>query len=97
MVRSLPKPFSYLPPPLNSEENLLLQLEVAEVAVRIVYLLFLIVIFIYALRKRKTNSSNGGQTSLSVNVANDGGDTTSSTQITVDPTSLALGMTTAFS
>uniref|UniRef100_A0A2N9EZJ4 Uncharacterized protein n=1 Tax=Fagus sylvatica TaxID=28930 RepID=A0A2N9EZJ4_FAGSY len=96
MVRSLPKPFSYLPPPLNSEENLLLQLEVAEVAVRIVYLLFLIVIFIYALRKRKTNSSNGGQTSLSVNVASDGGDT-SSTQITVDPTCLALEMTTAFS
>ncbi len=76
---------------------MLLQLEVAEVAVRIVYLLFLIVIFIYGLRKRKTNSSNGGQTSLSVNVANDGGDTTSNTQITVDPTSLAPGMTTAFS
>jgi flagellar biogenesis protein FliO len=70
-----------------------LQLEVAEVAVRIVYLLFLIVIFIYALRKRKTNISNGGQTSLSVNVANDGGDT-SSTQIIVDPTCLALEMTT---
>ncbi|GMY05012.1 isoform 2 of elongation factor 1-gamma 2 [Fagus crenata] len=93
MGRSMPKPISYLPPSLNREEKLLLHLEVA---MRIVYLVILIVIFIYALRKRKTNSSSGGQTSLSVNVASDGGDT-SSTQITVDPTCLALEMTTAFS
>jgi hypothetical protein len=50
----------------------------------------------YALRNRKTNSSSGGQTSVSVNVGNDDGDT-STTQITVDPTCLALEMTTAFS
>ncbi|GMY05009.1 hypothetical protein FCV25MIE_00248 [Fagus crenata] len=89
MVRSLPKPFSYLPPPLNREENLLFQLEVVE---RIVCRLILIVILIYALRKLVRNSSSGGQMPVNVNASGDDSDTNSD-QIAMTPTFLALDMT----
>ena len=75
---------------------MLLHLEVAE---KIVYLMILIVILIYALlRKRKTNSSRGGQRPVSFNVTGDDGDTSSGEiSIAVTQTSLGLNMTAALS
>lgn len=69
-----------------------------EIAVQVVYLHILIVILVLALRKRKSNNSRcgGHETRGSVSVA--GNDVvTSSSQITIDPTGLALNMMTTLS
>ena len=74
------------------EEKWLLHLEIAE---HIVYLLFLVVILSFALRLRKckhNNSNSGGQTPASVSIAgnDDVGVPNINTQITIDPTCLAV-------
>ena len=58
-----------------------------EVAAQIIYLIILIVILIFGLRLRKRKNNNS-----SVNVASD---VTSNTQITIEPTCLALNSTMA--
>ena len=70
---------------LHREEKLLLQIEVAG---QIAYLLILIVVLFFALRKCKRN---GGRVQTTVRVYADGD--TSGDQITTSPTSLALNTT----
>ena len=70
---------------LHREEKLLLQIEVTG---QIAYLLILIVVIFFALRKCKRN---GGRVQTTVRVYADGD--TSGDQITTSPTSLALNTT----
>ena len=70
---------------LHREEKLLLQIEVTG---QIAYLLILIVVLFFALRKCKRN---GGRVQTTIRVYADGD--TSGDQITTSPTSLALNTT----
>ena len=70
---------------LHREEKLLLQIEVTG---QIAYLLILIVVLFFALRKCKRN---GGRVQTTVRVYADGD--TSGDQITTSPTSLVLNTT----
>nr|POF03277.1 hypothetical protein CFP56_44197 [Quercus suber] len=86
MRRPMSKPFSYFPSsPLNGEEKLLMQIEVA---IQLEYLLILTVVLFFALRKCKRN---GGRVQTTVRFNADGD--TSGDQITSSPTSLAVNAT----
>lgn len=85
---------------IRREEKLLVRLEVVG---KIFYLLILIVILVFALRKRKyPNSSGGHEAPVRLRVSGTGNDdvgvtTTTSSQLPLDPTYVVLNMVTDLS
>ena len=83
----------------DREEEFLMHLEIAA---QIIYLLILIVVLIFGLRKCKRDSrpkfigGGQGQTPVSLSFTSDDGDDTSSGQIAMGPTSLVVNATMAF-
>ncbi|KAF3953226.1 hypothetical protein CMV_021310 [Castanea mollissima] len=83
----MPKPFPYFPRfPLNGEEKLLLYLDVGG---KIIYLLILIAMLFFALRKCKRNGGRRQTTLRFHGAASDDDGDTSSGEIAMTPTSLA--------